>query len=112
MILDLVQRSDVVVENFSPGVMARYGIDAAALHAIKPSLIYCSISGFGQTGPLRSMQAYAHLINAISGMMDLDRCGDPHPRVSYLQAADGARRRACVRAICAALFRAARTGEG
>ncbi|MBK8018637.1 MAG: CoA transferase [Betaproteobacteria bacterium] len=104
VILDLVQRSDVVVENFSPGVMARYGIDAAALHEIKPSLICCSISGFGQTGPLRSMQAYAHLINAISGMMDLDRCGDPHPRVSYLQAADVLAGAHAFGAICAALF--------
>lgn len=109
---DLVQRSDVVVENFSPGVMARYGLDAAALHGIKPSLICCSISGFGQTGPLRSMQAYAHLINAISGMMDLDRCGDPHPRVSYLQAADVLAGAHAFGAICAALFRASRTGQG
>ena len=73
---DLVAKADVVVENFSPGVMKRYGLDAETLRAAKPSLIYCSISGFGQTGPLSSMQAYAHLINAISGMMDLDRCGE------------------------------------
>ena len=85
---DLVAKADVVVENFSPGVMKRYGLDAETLRAAQPSLVYCSISGFGQTGPLSSLQAYAHLINAISGMMDLDRCGEPEPRVSYLQAAD------------------------
>ncbi|MBP8310934.1 MAG: CoA transferase, partial [Burkholderiaceae bacterium] len=71
LVLDLVARADVVVENFSPGVMAKYGLDAASLRAIRPSLVCCSISGFGQTGPLSSMQAYAHLINAFSGMMDL-----------------------------------------
>ena len=109
---DLVARADVVVENFSPGVMKRYGLDAETLRAAKPSLIYCSISGFGQTGPLSSMQAYAHLINAISGMMDLDRCGEPEPRVSYLQAADVLAGAHAFGAICAALLRHARTGQG
>lgn len=112
VVLDLVRAADVVVENFSPGVMARYGLDAAALRGLKPGLVYCSISGFGQTGPLRSMQAYAHLINAISGLMDLDRCGAPEPRVSYLQAADVLAGAHAFGAICAALLRHARTGEG
>jgi crotonobetainyl-CoA:carnitine CoA-transferase CaiB-like acyl-CoA transferase len=110
--LDLARTADVVVENFSPGVMARYGLDDAALRALRPDLVYCSISGFGQTGPLSSMQAYAHLINAISGMMDLDRCGDPEPRVAYLQAADVLAGANAFGAICAALVRRARTGRG
>ena len=101
---DLVAKADVVVENFSPGVMKRYGLDAETLRALHPSLVYCSISGFGQTGPLSSMQAYAHLINAISGMMDLDRCGEPEPRVSYLQAADVLAGAHAFGAICAALL--------
>jgi len=112
VVLDLVRKSDVVVENFSPGVMARYGFDAATLRAMKPELVYCSISGFGQTGPLASMQAYAHLVNAMSGMMDLDRCGDPLPRVSYLQAADVLAGAHAFGAICAALLRQAREGVG
>jgi formyl-CoA transferase len=65
VVLDLIRTADVVVENFSPGVMARYGLDDATLRPARPDLVYCSISGFGQTGPLSSMQAYAHLINAI-----------------------------------------------
>lgn len=112
LVLDLVRVSDVVVENFSPGVMARYGFDAATLRALKPGLVCCSISGFGQTGPLASMQAYAHLVNAMSGMMDLDRCGEPTPRVSYLQAADVLAGAHAFGAICAALLRHARTGQG
>lgn len=112
VVLDLVRKADVVVENFSPGVMARYGFDAATLRAMKPELVYCSISGFGQTGPLASMQAYAHLVNAMSGMMDLDRCGDPLPRVSYLQAADVLAGAHAFGAICAALLRQAREGSG
>ena len=112
LVLDLVRAADVVVENFSPGVMARYGLDASALCAEFPALVYCSISGFGQTGPLSSMQAYAHLINAISGLMDLDRGAEPHPRVAYLQAADVLAGTHAFGAICAALLRRARSGRG
>jgi crotonobetainyl-CoA:carnitine CoA-transferase CaiB-like acyl-CoA transferase len=112
VVLDLVRNADVVVENFSPGVMARYGLDEAALRALRPDLVYCSISGFGQTGPLSSMQAYAHLINAISGMMDLDRGDEPKPRVAYLQAADVLAGAHAFGAICAALVRRGRNGRG
>jgi crotonobetainyl-CoA:carnitine CoA-transferase CaiB-like acyl-CoA transferase len=112
VVLDLVRRSDVVVENFSPGVMARYGFDQQSLRAVQPSLVYCAISGFGQSGPLSSMQAYAHLINAISGIMDLDRGGEAAPRVSYLQAADVLAGAHAFGAICAALLRRARNGRG
>lgn len=112
LVLDLVRAADVVVENFSPGVMKRYGLDAEALRAVRPDLVYCSISGFGQTGPLSSMQAYAHLINAISGMMDLERGGEARPRVSYLQAADVLAGAHAFGAICAALVRRARNGRG
>jgi crotonobetainyl-CoA:carnitine CoA-transferase CaiB-like acyl-CoA transferase len=112
LVFDLVRKADIVVENFTPGVMARYGLDCAALRAIRSDLVYCSISGFGQSGPLRSMQAYAHLINAISGMMDLERGSDAHPRVSYLQAADVLAGGQAFGAICAALLRRARTGRG
>lgn len=110
--LDLIQRADVVVENFSPGVMARYGLDAATVRAQRPGLIYCSVSGFGQSGPWSSLQAYAHLINAISGMMDLERCGARQPRAAYLQAADVLAGTHAFGAICAALLRRARTGQG
>ena len=112
VVLDLVRRADVVVENFSPGVMKRYGLDDAALRALRPDLVYCSISGFGQTGPLSSMQAYAHLINAISGLMDLDRGGEAQPRVSYLQSADVLAGAHAFGAICAALVRRGRNGRG
>jgi crotonobetainyl-CoA:carnitine CoA-transferase CaiB-like acyl-CoA transferase len=112
VVLDLVRNADVVVENFSPGVMARFRLDDAALRSVRPDLVYCSISGFGQTGPLSSMQAYAHLINAISGMMDLDRGGEVQPRVAYLQAADVLAGTHAFGAICAALVRRGRSGRG
>jgi crotonobetainyl-CoA:carnitine CoA-transferase CaiB-like acyl-CoA transferase len=92
--------------------MARYRLDDATLRAIKPDLVYCSISGFGQTGPLSAMQAYAHLINAFSGMMDLERGGTAAPRASNLQAADVLAGAHAFGAICAALLRRARSGRG
>ncbi|MBI4253667.1 MAG: CoA transferase, partial [Candidatus Rokubacteria bacterium] len=88
IVRDLAREADVVVENFTPGVAARLGCDYEALRAVKPDIIYCSISGFGQTGPWRSRPAFAHIINAISGLMHLDQGDLPAPRSSNLQAAD------------------------
>ncbi len=63
----LVATADVVVENFRPGVMRRFGLDYEALAPIKPELIYCAISGYGQTGPSSQLPAYAPVIHAASG---------------------------------------------
>jgi crotonobetainyl-CoA:carnitine CoA-transferase CaiB-like acyl-CoA transferase len=63
----LVATADVVVENFRPGVMRRFGLDYAALRPIKPDLVYCAISGYGQTGPSAELPAYAPVIHAASG---------------------------------------------
>ena len=63
----LVAGADVLVENFRPGVMARFGLGYEALRAINPRLIYCAISGYGQTGPSSSLAAYAPAIHASSG---------------------------------------------
>ena len=112
LILDLVRKADVVVENFSPGVMAKYKLDYASLKDIKPDLVYCSISGFGQTGPMSSMQAYAHLINAVSGMMELDRQGQGAPKATNLQAADVLAGLHAFGVINASLLRRGRNGRG
>jgi len=63
----LAQQSDVLVENFRPGVMRRLGLDYETLRALNPRLVYCSISGFGQTGPSASRPAYAQIVQAASG---------------------------------------------
>jgi crotonobetainyl-CoA:carnitine CoA-transferase CaiB-like acyl-CoA transferase len=110
--LDLARAADVVVENFVPGVMTRLSCDYPVLAAVKRDLVFCSISGFGQTGPLASMQAFAHIIHAISGLMHLERAADPEPRVAYLQAADVLAGTHAFGAICAALLRRGRTGRG
>lgn len=112
IVLDLARRADVVVENFLPGVVGRLRCDHRTLAAVKPDLVYCSISGFGQTGPMRTWPAFAHVINAVSGMMDLERDPDPAPRVGYLQTADVLAGTHAFGAIVAALFRRERTRQG
>src|SRR5450432_3877888 len=72
----LVAKADVLVENFRPGVMRRLKLDYAALRELNPKLIYCSISGYGQTGPLAELPAYAPVIHAAP-----DYCGIYHADV-------------------------------
>src|SRR5437899_60549 len=109
---DLAKVSDVVVENFMPGVVARLRCDDPTLRALKPDIIYCSISGFGQTGPWRARPAFAHIINAVSGLMHLDQGDEPAPRSSNLQAADVLAGTHAAVAILGALIRRGRTGRG
>ncbi|MBI5067283.1 MAG: CoA transferase [Deltaproteobacteria bacterium] len=73
--LKLVERADVLVENFRPGVMARLGLDYPLLARRNPRLVYCAISGFGQTGPWAHRPAYDQIVQGLSGMMAVT--GDP-----------------------------------
>src|ERR1700694_4291323 len=109
---DLAKIADVVVENFMPGVVAKLRCDYETLRAIKPDLIYCSISGFGQTGPWRERPAFAHVLNAFSGMMHLDQGEHAAPSSSNLQAADVLAGTHASPAIVSAPLRKSRTGRG
>jgi CoA:oxalate CoA-transferase len=71
----LIARCDVLVENFRPGVMQRLGLDYPAARALNPRLVYCSVSGYGQSGPRRDWPAIDNIVQATSGMMSLG--GDP-----------------------------------
>ncbi|MEM9349094.1 MAG: CoA transferase [Pseudomonadota bacterium] len=71
ILTELVTRADVLVENFRPGVMDRLGVGAQTLRKANPHLIYCAISGFGQTGPWASRPAYDQIIQGASGVMDV-----------------------------------------
>ncbi|SIS89935.1 CaiB/BaiF CoA transferase family protein [Phaeovulum vinaykumarii] len=75
----LIARADVVIENFKVGGLARFGLDAASLRAAHPGLVYCSITGFGQTGPYAGRAGYDFLIQGMSGIMSLtgDPAGEP-----------------------------------
>ncbi len=108
----LVATADVLVENFRPGVMDRLGLAYPTLAAINPRLVYCAISGFGQTGPDAQKPAYDQIIQGLSGTMAVNgderlnplRCGFPVcDTVGGLNAAF---------AVMAALYHRERTGEG
>jgi crotonobetainyl-CoA:carnitine CoA-transferase CaiB-like acyl-CoA transferase len=79
LVLRLCRRSDVVVENFRPGVLERLGLGYADLAAVKPDLIMCSISGFGQTGPLRTTASFDLITQAMSGVMSINGEADGPP---------------------------------
>src|SRR5699024_3038440 len=71
LVRDLAAQSDIVLENFKVGSLARYGLDYATLKQVNPRLIYCSITGFGQTGPYAKRAGYDFLIQAMGGLMSL-----------------------------------------
>lgn len=80
----IIAASDVVVENFRPGVMGRLGLGAAAMTAKYPDLVWCSVSGFGQSGPLADWPAIDQIVQSLSGLMLLSGLpGDPAQRVGF-----------------------------
>jgi CoA:oxalate CoA-transferase len=108
----LVTTSDVVVENFRPGVMERLGLGYGALKVAKSDIVYCAISGFGQDGPLKFNPAYDQIIQGLCGVMSVTGDAQSAPlRVGY-PVADTMGGMTAAFAIAAALFRRERTGEG
>ncbi|MDC2860089.1 MULTISPECIES: CaiB/BaiF CoA transferase family protein [unclassified Delftia] len=79
LIRELAMQSDVVVENFKTGGLKRYGLDYASLSALNPRLIYCSVTGFGQTGPYAPRAGYDLLVQAMSGLMSITGRADGEP---------------------------------
>lgn len=111
----LVKTADVVVENFRPGVMARFGIDYPKLREVNPAIVYCAISGYGQTGPSAGRPAYAPVIHAASGY-DLAQIAhqlEPRrPDFCGIFIADVLSGTYAFGAICAALHQRQAVGEG
>jgi crotonobetainyl-CoA:carnitine CoA-transferase CaiB-like acyl-CoA transferase len=111
----LAETADIVVENFRPGVMQRFGLGYDALRAVKPDLIYCAISGYGQTGPSAGMPAYAPVIHAASGY---DRAHmayqgeERRPDYCGIYIADVLTGTYAFGAIMSALYQRGVTGEG
>ncbi|MCZ8078878.1 MAG: CaiB/BaiF CoA-transferase family protein [Rhodobacteraceae bacterium] len=88
LVRELAAQADVVVENFKPGDLARYGLDAVALRAANPRLIYCSITGFGQTGPNAQRAGYDFLVQGEGGLMSLTGMADGPPLKAGVGIAD------------------------
>jgi formyl-CoA transferase len=112
IIHELIKRSDVLVENFRPGTLARFSLDFEAASAINPNLIYCSITGFGQTGPLRDKPGYDFMIQAMGGLMSITGEPDGEPMKVGVAVTDLFAGQNAVIAILAALQARTQTGRG
>lgn len=108
----LVARADVLVENYRPGVMARLGLGASSLLQAHPGLVYCSVSGFGHTGPWSQRPAYDAVVQAMSGIMAITGAPDGDPVRPGIPVADLAAGLYAYGGITAALLGRARTGRG
>jgi formyl-CoA transferase len=108
----LVRQSDVLLENFRPDSLARFSLDYESVSVINPSLIYCSITGFGQTGPLRDKPGYDFMIQAMGGIMSVTGEPDGEPMKSGVAVADLFAGQNAVIAILAALQARTHTGKG
>lgn len=108
----LVANADVVVENFVPGVAAKLGIDYESVRVKNPKVIYCSISGYGQSGPKSAERAYDSAIQADSGMMSLTGHPETGPTRIGFMLTDVTTGISAAYAIASALYRRSVTGEG
>lgn len=116
IIRELAAKSDIVLENYKVGTLARYGLAYDDLKAVNPALIYCSVTGFGQTGPLAELPAYDFMIQAMGGLMSVtgERDGEPGggPQKVGMPIIDVMTGMWTAVGVLAALARRERTGEG
>jgi len=108
----LIAESDVLVENYRPGVLAEMGFDEARLKALKPDLVYCNISGFGTTGPYRDRPSFDFIAQAMSGFMSVTGTADGPPLRAGPPIADLIAGLQGALGICSALVKRGRTGQG
>jgi crotonobetainyl-CoA:carnitine CoA-transferase CaiB-like acyl-CoA transferase len=108
----LAKQADVVVENFRPGVTRRLGVDYDSLRAVNPALVYCSVTGFGQTGPHRHRAGYDIIAQGVSGLLTMTGQPSGEPVKVGVPMADLAAGAAGVQAILAAYIERLRSGEG
>ena len=114
-VCDLIKTADVVIENFRPGVMHRLKLDVDTAMLLKPDLVYCSVSGFGQSGPSAKLASFAPIVHAASGFdMLIPRYDEEavRPAANRYVVADALAASHALAGIGAALFRRANTGQG
>ncbi len=116
IVRELAAQSDVVLENYKVGQLKKYGLDYDSLRAVKPDLVYCSVTGFGQTGPYAHRAGYDFIVQGIGGFMSItgERDGQPGggPQKAGVAIADLATGLYSTIAVLAALAHRDRTGEG
>jgi CoA:oxalate CoA-transferase len=108
----LIGQSDVLVENFRPGVLTRMGFGPERLRALRPSLVTCAINGFGSTGPYRDRPAFDFIAQAMSGFMSVNGRPDDPPLRSGLPISDLIAGLYAALAVTASVMRARATGQG
>ena len=111
-VMDLARGADVVIENFKLGGLAKYGLDYASLSAINPGLIYCSITGFGQTGPYAHRAGYDYIIQGMAGLMSVTGEAGGQPQKVGVAVTDIFTGLYAANAILAALHLRRTTGRG
>jgi len=113
MFLRLAAEADVIVEAFRPGVVRRLGVDYDTIAAINPRIVYCSIAGFGQDGKYVNKPGHDLTMEAMAGLVDLNRgLEDDKPASPHIPAADVTASLMALSAILMALYRRAQTGRG
>lgn len=108
----LAAEADVLLENYKVGGLKKYGLDYPTLKAINPRLVYCSITGFGQTGPYASRPGYDYIVQGMSGLMSITGPADGEPHKVGVAVTDLFTGLYASNAICAALLARERSGEG
>lgn len=109
---ELAREADILIENYKVGQLAKYGLDATSLQAINPRLIYCSITGYGQNGPLAHKAGYDFAIQAEAGLMSITGNKGEEPQKVGVAVTDLMTGVYATTAILAALHERARTGQG
>lgn len=109
---ELVRDADIVIENFKLGGLAKYGLDYAALAQVNPRLVYCSITGFGQTGPYAARAGYDYIIQGMSGLMSVTGAPEGQPQKVGVAVVDLFTGVYAVVGILAALHQRQTTGRG
>src|SRR5215470_1549857 len=112
IVTKLAARSDVLIENFKVGGLKKFGLDYASLSKVNPRLVYCSITGFGQTGPHAARAGYDLMAQGMGGIMDLTGTPDGEPQRAGVPVADIFTGIYSVAGILAALIERGRTGRG
>jgi crotonobetainyl-CoA:carnitine CoA-transferase CaiB-like acyl-CoA transferase len=112
IIKQLAMQADVLIENFKVGGLAKYGLDFESLSTINPRLVYCSITGFGQTGPYKDRAGYDFMIQAMGGLMSITGAEDGEPVKVGVAVADVMTGLYASNAIQGALIHQLRTGQG
>jgi crotonobetainyl-CoA:carnitine CoA-transferase CaiB-like acyl-CoA transferase len=112
LIKRLAEQSDVVLENFKFGGLAKLGLGYEDLSAINPRLVYCSITGFGQTGPYRERAGYDFLMQGMGGLMSVTGAPDGEPMKAGVAVVDVFTGMYAATAVLAALLERARSGQG